>query len=117
MNDERRRTRVVVEVTSENLWFLERYLNVFDFFDLFPADAVGDEDKRGVPVVLQTDLGFDIVSDIDRGKMQLRNRSKFYGWTRWVREHELNPGDTIVIERTGERTYLLKLEPKQSVSD
>jgi hypothetical protein len=111
------RNRAEIIVTSENTWFLERYLNVFDFFDLFPADAMGDETQRGIPIVLKTDLGFDIVSDIDRGKMQLRNRSKFYGWARWVREHGLNPGDTIVIERTGDRTYGLSLEPKQSNAD
>lgn len=110
-------SRANIPVTEENLWFLERYLNVFDFFDLFPTDALGDETTRGVPIVLQTDLGFDIVSDIDRGKMQLRNRSKFYGWARWVREHGLSPGDTIVIERTSDRTYALRLEPNQSVSD
>ncbi len=109
--------RAEIEVTTENQWFLERYLNVFDFLDMFPPDARGDEVKRGVPVVLQTDLGFDIVSDIDGAKMQLRNRSKFFGWSRWVREHGLNPGDRIIIERTGERTYALKLEPKQSNSD
>ncbi len=109
------KSRADIAVTDENLWFLERYLNVFDFFDLFPMDAMGDEATRGVPIVLQTDLGFDIVSDIDRGKMQLRNRSKFFGWARWVREHGLNPGDTIVIERTGDRTYVLRLEPKQDV--
>ena len=111
------KTRVEIEVTTENQWFLERYLNVFEFSDLFPPDALGDGPTQGVPIVIQTDLGFDIVSDIDRTKMQLRNRSKFYGWTRWIREHGLNPGDRIVIERTGERTYSLRLELKQSNSD
>ena len=69
-------TRAEIEVTSENQWFLERYLNVFDFFDMFPHDAISDEGQRGSPVTLHTDLGFDIVTDIDRTKMQLRNRSK-----------------------------------------
>jgi hypothetical protein len=118
MSDEvRPQGRAEIEVTAENQWFLERYLNVFDFLNLFPPDAVGDATTHGVPIVLETDLGFDIVSDIDSSKMQLRNRSKFYGWTRWIREHGLNLGDRIVIERTGERSFSLRLELKQSISD
>jgi hypothetical protein len=117
MNTPQSRPEVEITVTPENQWFLERYLNVLDFLDLFPADALGDASVQGVPIVLQTDLGFDIVSDIDSTKMQLRNRSKFYGWTRWVREHGLNPGDHIIIKRAGDRTYELRLEPKRSESD
>jgi len=102
--------RAVIEVTSENLWFLERYLNVFDFAELFPRDAFSTEDKRGVPVTIHSDREFDIISDMDGAKMQLRNRSKHRGWERWTREHGLRAGDRIVIEKTGEREYFLKLE-------
>jgi hypothetical protein len=102
---------VEIAVTTDNLWFLERYLNVFDFADLFPADAFATETERGVPVILHTDYGFDIESDLDRLKMQLRNRSKLCGWVRWTTEARLRIGDTIVIEKTGEREYSLKLIP------
>lgn len=97
-------------VTAENLWFLERYLNVFDFLELFPADAVSKADgSPGVPVKLKTDLGFSIESDIDRAKMQLRNRSKLHGWNRFTSEHVLRVGDMIRFEKTGERDFSLTL--------
>lgn len=99
-----------IPVTAENLWFLERYLNVFDFLELFPSDAVStSEGVNGLPVKLITDLGFEIQTDIDRSKMQIRNRSKLHGWTRFTKDHELREGDTIRIEKTGERIYSLTL--------
>ena len=110
-------TRVEIEITAENLWFLERNLNVFDFLDLFPLDALSTGKSHGVPLIFKTDLGFEFESDIDRGKMQLRNRSRHKGWTKWTTEHGLNPGDRIIIERTGDRIFSLRLEPKQRVSD
>lgn len=104
------KTQYDIPVTAENLWFLERYLNVFDFLELFPLDAVStSEGANGQPVKLFTDLGFTIETDIDRSKMQLRNRSKLHGWTRFTTEHELREGDTIRIEKTGEREYSLSL--------
>ena len=101
--------RTEITVTAENLWFLKRYLNVFDFADLFPTDAFSTETERGVPVILYTDFGFDLKSDIDSAKMQLRNRSKLHGWVRWTTDAVLQPGDVIKIEQTGEREYSLKL--------
>lgn len=106
--------RAVVEVTADNLWFLERYLNVFDFAELFPRDVFSTEAKRGVAVTIKTDRDFDIISDIDGAKMQLRSRSKHRGWERWTREHGLRAGDRIVIEKTGERDYSLKLEREET---
>lgn len=110
-------TGTQIEVTPDNLWFLERYLNVFDFLGIFPLDAVSSGDTRGVPVAFKTDLGYDFESDIDREKMQLRNRSRHRGWMKWTTEHGLNVGDRIIIERTGDRIFSLRLEPKQRVSD
>ncbi len=102
--------RVSIAVTPENVWFLERYLSVFDFMEIFPRDALAADGGRGVPVVLKTDLGFEIESDIESGKLQLRNRSKLRGWMRWTKEMRLAAGDKIVIERIGEREYRLSLE-------
>ena len=110
-------TRVEILVTEENLWFLKRYLNIFDFLELFPLDAISSESGRGIPVKFKTDLGFDFETDIDHEKMQLRNRSRHQGWMKWVATHGTNLGDRIVIERTGERAFSLRLEPRQSVSD
>jgi hypothetical protein len=102
--------RAVIAVTAGNLWFIERYLHVFDFASIFPPDAFGDEETRGVPVTFQTEFGFAFETDIDRGKMQIRNRSKHKGWLRWTGEAGLRAGDVMVIERMSEREYLLKVE-------
>ena len=109
--------RIEIEITRENLWFLERYLNVFDLLDFFPADALSAKEVRGVPVLFQTDLDFEFQSDIDGEKMQLRNRSRHKGWMKWTTGHGLKPGDRIMIEKTGERSYSLRLEPQRRVSD
>ncbi len=102
--------RIQIPVTPENLWFLERYLNVFDFLELFPPDAVSNIDgSPGVPINFVTDKGFTIESDIDHTKMQLRSRSKIRGWMRWTSEHELRSGDVITIEKSAEREYALRL--------
>lgn len=108
--------RAEIEITAQNLWFLERYLNVFDFADLFPMDALADEGQRGVPITFHTDRGFQIVSDIDRPKMQLRNRSKHHGWTRWTTEVGLQPGDRLVIEKVGDREYSLTIERRANIA-
>ncbi len=96
-------------VTEENLWFTERYLNLFDAVDLFPTDAIGSELRRGVPVIIKTDLGFEIVSDIDGTKLQLRNRSKLHGWTRFTSEHAIQPGDRIILQKIGDREFSLQV--------
>ncbi|MFZ5434251.1 MAG: hypothetical protein ACOZB3_10800 [Calditrichota bacterium] len=101
--------RVEIRVTAENLWFLERYLNVFDCMDLFPADAISKDERRGVPIRLHTDREFVIESDIDGSKMQLRSRSKHKGWVRWTQEHGLRAGDRIIVEKTGDRDFALSL--------
>jgi len=102
--------RVMLDITPQNVWTVERYLNVFDFAEIFPEDTFSPELGRGVPVTLHTDLGFDIVTDIDRSKMQLRNRSKSHGWMRWTGAKGLHAGDRIVIEPCGEREFNLSLE-------
>lgn len=96
-------------MTAENLWFTERYLSVFEFLELFPADALAAEGERGVPVKLRTDLGFVIETDIERSKMQIRNRSKLHGWMRFTAEHKLRPGDRIVLEERADREFDLRL--------
>jgi hypothetical protein len=105
-------TEARIPVTEQNLWFMERQLNLFDHLELFPMDAVSpiEVGSRGIPVIIKTDLGFEIESDIDRKKMALRNRSQFNGWMRWTTEKQLQAGDEIVITKIGEREYELKLE-------
>lgn len=99
-----------IQVTDENLWFLERYLSVFDFLELFPVDAVSKSDgSPGIPIKLITGSGFIIESDIDRGKMQLRNRSKLHGWTRFTVQNTLRVGDVIRFEKLSGREFSLTL--------
>lgn len=100
-----------IPVTADNLWFLERQLNLFDRLELFPMDAVSPSEVggRGIPIILKTDLGFSIESDIDRKKMALRNRSQFDGWMKWTSEKQLQVGDEILIRKSGEREYELTL--------
>jgi hypothetical protein len=109
--------RITVEISVENLWFAQRHLNVFDFADIFPTDAFSSAHGRGVPVTFHTDEGYDIVSDIDREKMQLRNRSKYSGWMRWTGEKELQEGDRIVIDKLGDREFGVVLERKSEIQN
>jgi hypothetical protein len=104
-------SEIHIPVTEDSLWFLERQLNLFDFLELFPMDAVSPAEVggRGIPILLNTDLGFTIESDIDRKKMALRNRSQFDGWMKWTAEKQLQPGDEIVIRKIDERLFDLKL--------
>ena len=103
-------SEIRIPVTKDNLWFLERQLNLFDYLELFPMDAVSPPEVggRGIPILLKTDLGFDIESDIDRKKMALRNRSLFDGWMRWTSEKQLQAGDEILIRRVSDREFELK---------
>ena len=70
--------KVEIRVTAENLWFLERYLNVFDFADIFPADAFSQEARRGTPVTIQTDLDFVIECNLEYVHfIQIKNKYFF----------------------------------------
>ena len=63
------------------------------------------------PVTIETDLGFSFETDIQQGSWVFRPRSpKLPGMMRWCRERGLEVGDAIVLERTGERVYRLRLE-------
>jgi hypothetical protein len=102
--------KVAIDVNENNVWFLERYLSVFEFSELFPPDSLGTAETRGVPLIIHTDLGFDLITDIDRAKMQIRNRSVHHGWMRWTTGHSLQPGHRIILESLGEREYSIRLE-------
>jgi hypothetical protein len=63
------------------------------------------------PVTIETDLGWSFETDIQYGSWIFRARSPAKpGMMKWCRDRALAPGDTIVFERTGERTYALRLE-------
>lgn len=62
-------------------------------------------------MTLETDLGFSFETDIQYGTWMFRPKSpKQPGMMKWCRERGLEVGDAIVIEKTGERVYALRLE-------
>jgi len=105
--------------TPEDLWTLtQRNLSLWDILDFFPPDAVGPRGPSDPPrpyevkpITIETDLGFAFETDIQYGTWMFRPRSpKQPGMMRWCQERGLEVGDAIVIEKTGERAYRIRLE-------
>jgi hypothetical protein len=118
MEDTRR-----IPVRKEDVWtFTERNVSLWDLLDFFPDDAVGPRGPGDAPrpyevkpVTVETDLGWAFESDIQFGTWVFRPRSpKLPGMMRWCRERGLEEGDTIVLERLGDRRYRLALEKGRS---
>ena len=112
-------TRRIPVRTSEDVWtFTQRNVPLWDLLDFFPPDCVGPRGPGDAPrpyavrpVRIETDLGFSFETDIQYGSWVFRPRSpREPGMMRWCRERGIEPGDTIVFERTGERRYALRLE-------
>lgn len=105
--------------TEADVWaFTQRNVPLWDVLELFPRDAIGPRGPGDAPrpydvrpVTLETDLGWAFEADIQYGTWVFRPRSpKQPGMMKWCRERGLAPGDTIVIERAGERAFRLRLE-------
>jgi hypothetical protein len=105
--------------TPEDVWtFTQRNVPLWDVLEFFPADAIGPRGPRDAPrpydvrpVTIATDLGWSFETDIQYGAWVFRPRSpKQPGMMRWCQARGLEPGDTIVFERTGERAFELRLE-------
>jgi hypothetical protein len=105
--------------TPEDVWtFTQRNVPLWDVLEFFPPDAIGPRGPADAPrpyevrpVTIETDLGWSFETDIQYGSWIFRARSPAKpGMMKWCRDHALAPGDTIVFERTGERTYRLSLE-------
>ncbi|MEW5875707.1 MAG: hypothetical protein AB1752_11080 [Candidatus Zixiibacteriota bacterium] len=100
--------------TNEDCWFWERRFNVFDFLDIFPAEAISPKEQsgsRGQALHFETDAGFDFDSDIVRDGFYLRNQAQ--GTRRWMAAREIRSGDIIVIERLTPDTYRLSRDRSQ----
>jgi len=104
---------------KEDVWtFTERNVSLWDILEFFPSDCVGprgpSDDPRPYevkPVTIETDLGFSFETDIQYGSWMFRPRSpKQPGMMKWCRERGLEPGDSLLFEKIGERTYRLSLE-------
>jgi len=103
----------------EDVWtFTQRNVSLWDILEFFPPDSVGPrgpaDDPRPYevrPVTIETDLGFSFETDIQYGTWMFRPRSpRAPGMMKWCRERGLEAGDALVFERTGERSYRLRLE-------
>ena len=106
--------------TPEDVWtFTQRNLPLWDVLEFFPTDAIGPRGPKDAPrpyevrpITIETDLGWSFETDIQYGTWVFRPRSpKQPGMMRWCGERGLEPGDTIVFERTrGARVFALRLE-------
>jgi len=103
----------------EDVWtFTQRNVPLWDVLECFPPDAIGPRGPADAPrpyevkpVTIETDLGWSFETDIQYGTWVFRPRSPAHpGMMRWCRERGLEPGDAIVFERAGERTFSLRLE-------
>jgi hypothetical protein len=105
--------------TPEDLWTAtERNVSLWDILDFFPPDSIGPRGPSDVPrpyevlpITIETDLGFSFETDIQYGTWMFRPRSpKQPGMMKWCRERGLEVGDAIVIEKTGEHSYRVRVE-------
>lgn len=108
-----------IPVRKEDLWtFTQRNVPLWDILDFFPADAIGPRGPKDPPrphevkpVTIETDLGWSFDTDIQYGTWVFRPRAlREPGMMKWCRERGIEEGDALVFERTGERTYRLRLE-------
>ena len=112
-------SRRILVRSQEDLWtFTRRNVPLWDILDFFPSDCIGPRGPADAPrpyavqpIRVDTDLGFSFETDIQYGSWIFRPKSpKQPGMMKWCRERGLRVGDVLVFERTGERTYLLRLE-------
>jgi hypothetical protein len=105
--------------TPEDVWtFTQRNVPLWDVLEFFPRDAVGPRGPADAPrpyevkpVTIETDLGWSFETDIQYGSWIFRPRSPARpGMMKWCRDRGLEPGDAIVFEAAGERTFRLRLE-------
>jgi len=105
-----------IPVTKENIWFLQKQFNVFNFLDFFPEDSIGaasENENKNLPyqvhyLIIKTDAGFSFETDIPKGKFIIRQSAKSRNGTgKWMIDREIKPGDTICLKRTGEYEYYL----------
>lgn len=104
---------------AEDVWtFTQRNVPLWDVLEFFPGDAIGPRGPADAPrpyevkpITIDTDLGWSFETDIQYGTWVFRPRSpKQPGMMKWCRERGLEPGDVIVFERAGDRTFRLRLE-------
>lgn len=78
--------------------------------DILPEGGIGGKSKAdpGVPFQVIFDPGMTIETDVDGSKMILRNRQAVRDFFERSGAAE---GDQVVLERTGDRCLLVRLQP------
>ncbi len=107
-----------IEVTSRNIWFLEKSIPLFGLLGFFPPDAVGPPEfdrsagvtSKSRKLTIETDQGWSFTTDITSDSKVFRNKSRHRGTGKWVVQASLQSGDRIVIERLEEYRFRLKVE-------
>ncbi len=115
-------SRIEIPITRQNLFMMQRQFSVKGHEDFFPFDVFGamnpsnnvDKNYRVRTLVLHTDAGFDIETDIVEKTFVFRNRSTNKGTTRYMSEKNVKPGDTIIIEKISSYEYNIKLKRGES---
>jgi hypothetical protein len=108
---------IEIEITRQNLFFMQRQFSVADHIDFFPYDVIGAMNPadnvnlsyKVKTINIETDAGFSIETDIVDKRFVLRNRSYTKGTTRYMTEKNVKPGDVIVIEKLDAYNYRMYL--------
>ena len=109
---------VEIPITRQNLFMMQRQFSVRDQKDFFPFDVFGamnpsnnvDKNYRVRTLLIHTDSGFDIETDIVENTFVFRNRSMAKGTTRYMSEKNVKPGDVIVMEKITPYEYNMKIK-------
>lgn len=109
---------IEIEITRQNLFFMQRQFSVADYIDFFPYDVIGAMNPadnvnlsyKVKTINIETDAGFSIETDIVDKRFVLRNRSYTKGTTRYMTEKNVKPGDVIVIEKLDAYNYRMYLK-------
>jgi hypothetical protein len=107
------RDSIELPITRQNLFFMQRQFSVAEHIKFFPYDAIGAMNPadnyllsyRVKTLMIETDLGFAIETDIVDKRYVFRNRSHSKGTARYMNEKNIQPGDVIVIEKVDAYNY------------
>ena len=115
------RDAIEIPITRQNLFYMQRQFSVADHIKFFPFDAVGAQNPadnvnlshKVKTINIQTDLGFEIETDIVDKRFVFRNRSYTKGTTKYMNDRNVKPGDIIVLEKIDAYTYSMYLKAQE----
>ncbi len=97
------------EITLTGGALTQGTMRVTDCMDRFPEDSLGGATKthRGREIALDLEGIQIVLTDIVKSKKIFRWR----GWSRWLKEHRLQPGDRLRFTPSGDRVYRVDAVP------